>query len=86
MAKALDPLVSALQNLHSSNDFNRVVRMDYGGDVFFAQLADSALTRWRTWNAEALGTIVRNQVLLIRSDLIPLLLTSRKFDVISGNW
>jgi len=35
----------------SSTDVSKVVRMDYGGDAFYAELARRALERWRRWNA-----------------------------------
>jgi len=34
----------------SSTDISKAVRMDYGRDLFYADLAELALERWRAWN------------------------------------
>ncbi len=36
----------------SSTDVSKVVRMDYGSDVFYHELAEAALDGWDRWNAE----------------------------------
>jgi len=38
--------------LASSTDISKAVRMDYGSDAFYAELAALALTGWRAWNRE----------------------------------
>jgi hypothetical protein len=35
----------------SSTDINKIIRSDYGTDDFWMQLADTAIDRWRDWNA-----------------------------------
>jgi hypothetical protein len=40
----------------SSNDLNRIVRMDYGSDQFFAKLAKRALDAWPAFHNDAIGT------------------------------
>lgn len=42
-------------NSISSFDINRIVRMDYGSDEFYAEFAHSALSAWREWNKEDLA-------------------------------
>ena len=36
----------------SSTDISKAVRMDYGADGFYTELAELALDGWRTWNRE----------------------------------
>lgn len=36
----------------SSTDVSKLVRMDYGSDVFYHELAEAALEGWDRWNAE----------------------------------
>lgn len=36
----------------SSTDVSKVVRMDYGSDVFYHELADASMDGWERWNAE----------------------------------
>lgn len=36
----------------SSTDISKVVRMDYGADLFYAELGERALAGWRRWNRE----------------------------------
>ena len=36
----------------SSTDVSKVVRMDYGSDAFYHELADAALEGWDRWNVE----------------------------------
>lgn len=36
----------------SSTDVSKVVRMDYGADVFYTELMEIAFERWERWNAE----------------------------------
>lgn len=36
----------------SSTDISKMVRMDYGADVFYHELADQAIDGWERWNAE----------------------------------
>jgi len=36
----------------ASTDVSKLVRMDYGSDVFYHRLAESALEGWDRWNAE----------------------------------
>ncbi len=36
----------------ASTDVSKIVRMDYGADGFYADLAAAALEAWRRWNAE----------------------------------
>lgn len=35
----------------SSTDVSKMVRMDYGSDVFYHELADASIEGWRRWNA-----------------------------------
>lgn len=34
----------------SSTDISKMIRMDYGPDVFYHELAEAALARWEAWN------------------------------------
>ena len=36
----------------SSTDVSKMIRMDYGADVFYHELAEAALLGWERWNAE----------------------------------
>ena len=36
----------------SSTDVSKMVRMDYGSDVFYHELAEAALDGWNRWNAD----------------------------------
>ena len=36
--------------LASSNDISRMIRMDYGNDTLYMDLADKAMQGWRDWN------------------------------------
>lgn len=36
----------------SSTDVSKVVRMDYGADVFYHELGDESIDGWERWNAE----------------------------------
>jgi sarcosine oxidase / L-pipecolate oxidase len=36
----------------SSTDVSKMIRMDYGSDVFYHELADAAIEGWERWNAE----------------------------------
>ena len=36
----------------SSTDISKMVRMDYGSDVFYHEFADEAIDGWERWNAE----------------------------------
>ena len=36
----------------SSTDVSKMIRMDYGSDVFYHELAEAALEGWDRWNAE----------------------------------
>lgn len=36
----------------SSTDVSKIVRMDYGSDVFYHELAEAALDGWNRWNAD----------------------------------
>jgi glycine/D-amino acid oxidase-like deaminating enzyme len=47
----LDPH-GALHEDASSTDVSKMVRMDYGSDVFYPELAQQALEGWDRWNAE----------------------------------
>lgn len=38
--------------LAASTDINKAIRLDYGADEDYLALMESALTRWRQWNAE----------------------------------
>jgi glycine/D-amino acid oxidase-like deaminating enzyme len=38
--------------LAASTDISKVVRADYGGDVFYTQAGEAALEGWRAWNSE----------------------------------
>ncbi len=37
----------------SSTDISKVVRPDYGSEIFYAKLAQQCIDRWHEWNAEA---------------------------------
>jgi sarcosine oxidase/L-pipecolate oxidase len=39
--------------LRYAEDINKIVRMDYGDDVIYQNLATEALPIWRQWNEEA---------------------------------
>lgn len=39
----------------SSTDISKLVRMDYGADPFYTELAERALEGWRRWNREGTG-------------------------------
>jgi glycine/D-amino acid oxidase-like deaminating enzyme len=41
----------------SSTDISKVVRMDYGDDAFYSQLAEVSLERWHEWNDRAGHTL-----------------------------
>jgi glycine/D-amino acid oxidase-like deaminating enzyme len=45
----------------SSTDISKAVRMDYGDDGFYTELAELALERWRSWN-ESFGETVYHEV------------------------
>ena len=36
----------------SSTDISKLIRMDYGNDVFYAELMERALEGWRVWNKQ----------------------------------
>ena len=36
----------------SSTDISKMIRMDYGADVFYHELAEAALDGWDRWNAD----------------------------------
>ena len=36
----------------ASTDVSKMIRMDYGSDVFYHELAEAALEGWDRWNAE----------------------------------
>src|SRR5262245_17812433 len=38
--------------LAESTDISKVVRLDYGGDALYTELAERALDGWRAWNRE----------------------------------
>jgi glycine/D-amino acid oxidase-like deaminating enzyme len=38
--------------LAASNDISKIVRMEYGADEFYSQLAERALDGWRRWNRD----------------------------------
>ncbi len=44
----------------ASTDISKFVRMDYGADDLYTELADDALARWDTWNDE-FGEVVYNE-------------------------
>jgi hypothetical protein len=39
----------------SSNDYNRIIRADYGDDVMYASFALEAMREWARWNDLALS-------------------------------
>lgn len=39
----------------SSTDISKLVRIDYGADVFYTELAERALTGWRHWSRAGVG-------------------------------
>src|SRR5678815_3719066 len=38
--------------LAASTDISKVVRLEYGADVDYTEMAERALVGWRTWNRE----------------------------------
>ena len=57
----------------TSNDFNRVVRADYGADDFFIELASLAIERWQDWN-RTFGEPLYHEagfLLLARAEMAP---------------
>ncbi|MDH3208645.1 MAG: FAD-dependent oxidoreductase, partial [Gemmatimonadota bacterium] len=36
----------------SSTDVSKMVRMDYGSDVFYHELAEASLDEWERWNTD----------------------------------
>ena len=57
----------------SSSDASKVVRLDYGADGLYANLAAEALTGWRAWNGRWVDELFHETglVLLARADLRP---------------
>ncbi len=51
----------------SSTDVSKVVRMDYGSDVFYHELAEAALGVWDRWNAEGLRPLYHQDGFLLLS-------------------
>ena len=49
----------------SSTDISKVVRADYGPDVFYARLVRECIRRWHRWNAEAGRTLYHETGYLI---------------------
>ena len=37
-------------SLAASNDISRLVRMDYGDDLLYMELAEKAIKGWHAWN------------------------------------
>jgi glycine/D-amino acid oxidase-like deaminating enzyme len=51
----------------SSTDASKLVRMDYGSDVFYHELAEAALEGWDHWNAVWPGPVYHEDGLLVLS-------------------
>ena len=49
----------------SSTDISRIVRADYGGDVFYARFARDCIGEWRRWNTEAGRTLYHETGFLV---------------------
>ncbi|MEX1271875.1 MAG: FAD-dependent oxidoreductase, partial [Acidimicrobiia bacterium] len=46
-------VVGTRDGLAASEDSSRIIRNDYGGDVFHTTWADEAIEGWRRWNAKS---------------------------------
>ena len=60
--------------LATSSDASRIVRMDYGGDRFLAELAREALVGWERWNREVFSRPLYHQtgfLLVSREPMAP---------------
>jgi glycine/D-amino acid oxidase-like deaminating enzyme len=68
----------------SSTDISKVVRMDYGADVFYMKLADKAIARWREWNVLFRESVYHEVgfLLLSRSPLEPGSFEADGFDLL----
>ena len=51
----------------SSTDASKLVRMDYGSDVFYHELAEAALEGWDHWNATWPDPVFHEDGLLVRA-------------------
>ncbi len=49
----------------SSTDISKMVRADYGSDLFYTRLAREAIAGWRNWNAESGQTLYHETGFLI---------------------
>lgn len=61
-------LIDRAQGPHpdaSSTDVSKMVRMDYGSDVFYHELAETALDGWDRWNAEWPTPLYHDQGFLV---------------------
>ena len=51
----------------SSTDISKMIRMDYGADVFYHELAEASLGVWEAWNAEWPRALYHPEGLLVLS-------------------
>ncbi|UCD69619.1 MAG: FAD-binding oxidoreductase [Betaproteobacteria bacterium] len=49
----------------SSTDISKMVRADYGGDLFYTRLARESIAGWRRWNAESSQSLYHEDGFLI---------------------
>ena len=57
----------------SSTDISKVIRADYGPDIFYARLVRLCMDRWHEWNAEARRTLYHETgyLILAREEMRP---------------
>jgi sarcosine oxidase / L-pipecolate oxidase len=51
----------------ASTDISKLIRADYGRDVFYTELMETALVRWRSWNARWGTTLFHETGMLVLS-------------------
>src|SRR5438105_8793186 len=70
--------------LAASTDISKVVRLEYGADERYTELAERAIEGWRRWNRD-LGTLYHETGLLLlrRTPLAPGTLEQDSFEIVS---
>ena len=68
----------------SSTDISKIVRMDYGADAFYMELAEKAIARWREWNVLFRESVYHEVgfLLLARSPMQPGSFEADGFDLL----
>jgi glycine/D-amino acid oxidase-like deaminating enzyme len=56
----------------SSNDISKVVRMDYGTDAFYTEMAREAIAGWKRWNEELLDEPLFHEVGVLLLNSMPM--------------